>query len=65
VEVKFCGRTEHVPITWTWEDYLDKRDLNHMRQYCFFDLGTDRPFTRLTTLEDMAYRGGKLAVGCR
>jgi hypothetical protein len=63
MEVNFCGRTEHVPITPTWEDFLDKRDLSHLKHRFFFDLATGRPLTRGATLEAVGYRGGKLAVG--
>jgi hypothetical protein len=63
VEVKFCGRTEHVPVTMTWEDYLGKRGLGSISHISFYDMATGRDFKRGATLEAMGYRGGKLAVG--
>jgi hypothetical protein len=65
VEVNFCARTEHVPICLTWEDYLDKRGLGHIRHLTFYDLAKKRDLTRGATLEAMGYRGGKLAVMIR
>jgi hypothetical protein len=65
VEVTFCDRTEQVPITMTWEDYLDKRGLYHSRRLCFYDLATGKDLTWGSTLEEMGYRGGKLVVQLR
>jgi hypothetical protein len=60
-----CDRTEHVPITMTWEDYLHKRGLGNISHLTFFDLDTEQPFSRGATLGEMGYRGGMLAVGFR
>jgi hypothetical protein len=65
VEMSFWDRTEHVPITVTWEDYLHKRGLGSISHLTFFELATWRDLTRGATLEEMGYRGGKLAVGFR
>jgi hypothetical protein len=62
VKVYFCGRTEHVPTTMTWEDYLHKRGLGNISHLTFFNLATDRPLTGGATLEAMGYRGGTIAV---
>jgi hypothetical protein len=62
VKVFFCSYTEHVPITMTWEDYLDKRGLSHLRHLTFYNLATGRNFTRGATLQAMGYRGGQLVV---
>jgi hypothetical protein len=63
VELRFGDRTEHVPITMTWEDYLHKRGLSHISHLTYFDVATGKELTRGATLEAMGYRGGKLAVG--
>jgi hypothetical protein len=60
-----CEFSEHVPITTTWEDYLDKRGLGNISHRFFYDTATGRPLTRGATLEAMGYRGGKLTVSYR
>jgi hypothetical protein len=60
-ELTFCDRTEHVPVTWEWEDYLHKRGLGNI-SHLTFDVATGKELTREATLEEMGYRGGKLAV---
>jgi hypothetical protein len=65
VEVSFSGRTEHVPITMTWGDYLNKRDLGYTRRHYFYDLATGDDLILEATLEAMGYRGGTLDVGIR
>jgi hypothetical protein len=62
VEVTFGSFTEHVAITMTWGEYLDQRGVSRHNQHLFYDVATGRDLTRGATLEDMGYRGGKLAV---
>jgi hypothetical protein len=67
VEVSFRDRTEHVPITLTWEEYLDDRGLYYISNPnpIFYDVATGMDLTPGATLEAMGYQGGTLAVSHR
>jgi hypothetical protein len=60
VEVSFRNRMKHVPTTMTLWNYLCKHGVR--RSDLYYDEATGRELTPGATLEEMGYRGGKLAV---